>query len=162
MQPGDLVLIRPGARVPVDGIVRDGSSAVDESVVTGESMPQMRTTGDPVVAGSVNTSGRLIVEATVDGADTTVARIAEMVQNAQSSRARIQRLADRVCSVFVPAVLTIATLTVIANKKPDQTAWDFVQEVALTAKTTTVDVVPGAVSGETHLSRRWRFRSILG
>ncbi|MEE9213003.1 MAG: HAD-IC family P-type ATPase [Phycisphaeraceae bacterium] len=112
VQPGDRMLIRPGARVPVDGLVVDGSSDVDESVVTGESMPVTRSPGDPVVAGSVNTTGRLIVEATVDGHHTTIARIAELVQRAQSSKAGIQRLADRVCAVFVPAVLLIAVATV--------------------------------------------------
>ncbi len=112
VQPGDRMLIRPGSRVPVDGLVVDGSSDVDESVVTGESMPVTRSPGDPVVAGSVNTTGRLIVEATVDGHHTTIARIAELVQRAQSSKAGIQRLADRVCAVFVPAVLLIAVATV--------------------------------------------------
>ena len=112
VQPGDRMLIRPGSRVPVDGLVVDGSSDVDESVVTGESMPVTRSPGDPVVAGSVNTTGRLIVEATVDGHHTTIARIAELVQRAQSSKAPIQRLADRVCAVFVPAVLLIAVATV--------------------------------------------------
>ena len=112
VQPGDRMLIRPGSRVPVDGLVVDGSSDVDESVVTGESMPVTRSPGDSVVAGSVNTTGRLIVEATVDGHHTTIARIAELVQRAQSSKAGIQRLADRVCAVFVPAVLLIAVATV--------------------------------------------------
>ncbi len=112
VQPGDRMLIRPGSRVPVDGLVVDGSSDVDESVVTGESIPVTRSPGDPVVAGSVNTTGRLIVEATVDGHHTTVARIAELVQRAQSSKAGIQRLADRVCAVFVPVVLLIAVATV--------------------------------------------------
>ncbi|MCH8315612.1 MAG: cation-translocating P-type ATPase, partial [Planctomycetes bacterium] len=112
VQPGDRMLIRPGARVPVDGLVVDGSSDVDESVVTGESMPVTRSPGDPVVAGSVNTTGRLIVEATVDGHHTTIARIAELVQRAQASKAGIQRLADRVCAVFVPAVLLIAVATI--------------------------------------------------
>ena len=112
VQPGDRMLIRPGARVPVDGEVVDGSSDVDESVVTGESIPVTRSPGDPVVAGSVNTTGRLVVKATVDGHHTTIARIAELVQRAQSSKAGIQRLADRVCAVFVPVVLLIAVATV--------------------------------------------------
>jgi Cu+-exporting ATPase len=113
VQPGQRLLIRPGARIPVDGLVREGESAIDESVVTGESLPVTRRPGDPVVAGSVNTSGRLVIESTVSGRDTTVTRIAALVQQAQSSRAEIQRLADRVCAVFVPAVLTIATVTFI-------------------------------------------------
>ncbi len=114
VQPGDRMLIRPGARVPVDGVVVEGASDIDESVVSGESTPVRKAEGDGVVAGSVNTTGRLVVEATVDGHHTTVARIAEMVQRAQTSKANIQRLADRVCAVFVPAVLTIAAVTFAA------------------------------------------------
>jgi Cu+-exporting ATPase len=114
VQPGDRMLIRPGARVPVDGVVVEGASDIDESVVSGESTPVRKSEGDTVVAGSVNTTGRLVVEATVDGHHTTVARIAEMVQRAQTSKAHIQRLADRVCAVFVPAVLTIAAVTFAA------------------------------------------------
>ena len=112
VQPNDRMLIRPGARVPVDGEVVDGSSDVDESVVTGESIPVEKSVGDTVVAGSVNTTGRLVVKATVDGHHTTIARIAELVQRAQSSKADIQRLADRVCAIFVPAVLLIALATI--------------------------------------------------
>jgi Cu+-exporting ATPase len=112
VQPGQRVLIRPGGRVPVDGDVVEGASEVDEAVVTGESLPVRKGPGDAVVAGSVNTTGRLVVRATVDGRSTTVARIAELVQRAQGSKARIQGLADRVSAVFVPAVLLIALLTV--------------------------------------------------
>ncbi len=112
IEPGDRMLIRPGGRVAADGVVREGASEVDQSVVTGESIPVRKTPGDQVVAGSVNTTGRLVVEATVDGHHTTVARVAEMVQRAQASRARIQGLADRVCAYFVPAVLLIAVATV--------------------------------------------------
>ncbi len=108
---GDRILIRPGSRVPVDGQVIEGESEIDEAVVTGESAPVLRRAGDPVIAGSMNTTGRLLVEAAVDGRHTTVARIAEMVQRAQSSKANIQRLADTVSSVFVPTVLTIAAVT---------------------------------------------------
>ena len=111
IEPGARLLIRPGARVAVDGDVVEGSSEIDESLVTGESMPVLRQVGDHVVAGSMNTTGRLIVTATVDGRHTTVARIAEIVQRAQASKADIQRLADRVCAVFVPAVLVIAVAT---------------------------------------------------
>ncbi|MHC5025320.1 MAG: heavy metal translocating P-type ATPase [Planctomycetota bacterium] len=111
LSPGDRVLIRPGARIPVDGVVVRGASDVDESIVTGEPVPVPRGIGDEVIAGAINTSGRLIVEARVDGHSTTVARIAALVSDAQTSKARIQRLADRVCAIFVPAVLTIAALT---------------------------------------------------
>jgi Cu+-exporting ATPase len=112
VRPADRMLIRPGAGVPVDGIVVEGESEVDESVVSGESVPVPKSVGDPVVAGSVNTTGRLVVEATVDGRSTTVARIAELVQRAQASKADVQRLADRISAVFVPTVLTIALITI--------------------------------------------------
>ncbi len=111
--PGDLLLIRPGSRIAVDGAVERGESEVDESLVTGEPIPVSRCKGDSVVAGSMNTTGRLIVRATVDGTSTTVARIAELVNDAQSSKARIQRVADHVCSIFVPSVMSIALATVL-------------------------------------------------
>ena len=111
IEPGFRLLIRPGARVPVDGEVVEGSSEIDESLVTGESLPVLRQPGDNVVAGSMNTTGRLVMVATVDARHTTVARIAEIVQQAQASKANIQRLADRVCAVFVPVVLCIAAVT---------------------------------------------------
>ncbi len=111
IQPGGRLLLRPGGRVPVDGVVVEGETEIDESVVSGESMPVHKRPGDAVVAGSMNTTGRLVVEATVDGRHTTVARIAEIVQRAQASKAGVQKLADRVCAVFVPAVLAIAALT---------------------------------------------------
>ncbi|MHC4101002.1 MAG: heavy metal translocating P-type ATPase [Planctomycetota bacterium] len=113
IEPGQNLLIRPGARVPVDGVAIEGETEIDEAVVTGESLPVRKAVGDQVVAGSMNTTGRLVVEATVDGRHTTVARIAEIVQRAQASKARIQRLADRVCAVFVPAVLSIAAVTLL-------------------------------------------------
>lgn len=111
VQPGDWVLIRPGGRVAVDGVVVEGESEVDEAVVTGESLPVHKVVGEHVVAGSVNTTGRLVIEATVDGRHTTVSRIAELVRQAQTSKAEIQRLADRISSIFVPTVLTIGLFT---------------------------------------------------
>ncbi len=113
VKPGDRILIRPGDRIPVDGIVVGGESDVDESVVTGESLPVPKARGDVVVAGSLNDVGRLVVECSIDGRHSTVARIAELVQRAQASKANVQRLADRVCAVFVPAVLTIAAATLL-------------------------------------------------
>ena len=107
------LIIRPGGRIAVDGIVVEGQSAVDESIVTGESLPVEKSVGDTVVAGSINTNGRLIVKTTVDGRNTTVARIADLVQKAQTSRAPVQRLADRISSVFVPTVLFLALITVL-------------------------------------------------
>jgi Cu+-exporting ATPase len=113
IRPGDRILVRPGGRVPVDGLIVDGEAEVDESVVTGEALPVRKMRGDSTVAGSLNMTGRLVIEAEVDGRHTTVSRIARLVQQAQASKANIQRLADRVCAVFVPAVLTIAAVTMI-------------------------------------------------
>ncbi|MAD78725.1 MAG: hypothetical protein CMJ51_05080 [Planctomycetaceae bacterium] len=113
LEIGDHLQVRPGGRVPVDGTVIDGRSEIDESLVTGEPLPVNRAGGDPVIAGTVNGSGRLVIEATVDGRHTTVARIAELVQGAQSSQAPIQRLADRVSAVFVPTVISIAAASVL-------------------------------------------------
>jgi Cu+-exporting ATPase len=110
---GCRMVIRPGGRIGVDGVVIEGRSAVDQSIVTGESVPVEKGPGDRVVAGSMNTVGRLIVETSVDGRHTTVTRIAELVQRAQSSQAPIQRLADQVASIFVPLVLAIAALTLL-------------------------------------------------
>ncbi len=111
VRPGDLLLVLPGDRVAVDGTVVQGATSIDESLITGEPLPKDKTVGDAVVAGGLNTSGRVVIQATSDGRDTTVARIAEVVRDAQASKARISRLADRVCAYFVPAVLLIAAVT---------------------------------------------------
>ncbi len=113
LQVGDRFQVRPGDRIPVDGDIVDGRSEVDEALVTGEPLPVARTPGDRVVAGTVNGSGRLVVEAIVDGRNTTVARIAQLVQAAQASQAPIQRLADRVSAIFVPLVIGIAATSVL-------------------------------------------------
>jgi Cu+-exporting ATPase len=110
---GDLVLVRPGEKVPVDGVVRDGRSAVDESMITGESMPVTKEPDDEVIGGTLNTSGAFRFEATRVGRDTVLAQIVRLVQDAQGSKAPIQRLADLVTSYFVPAVLAIAALTFV-------------------------------------------------
>jgi len=110
---GDLVRIRPGERVPVDGEVIEGASAVDESMLTGESLPVEKAPGAPVVGGSVNRTGSFVFRATRVGAETTLARIVRLVEEAQGSRAPIQRLADRVAAVFVPVVLVIAAATFV-------------------------------------------------
>jgi len=111
IEPGDFMLVRPGERIAVDGEVVNGASTVDESIVTGESMPVQREAGSKVIAGSLNQTGRLVVRAETSGLDTTVSRIAEMVRSAQSSKAEIQRLADSISSIFVPSVLGIAAIT---------------------------------------------------
>jgi P-type Cu+ transporter len=113
VEEGMKLLVRPGSRIPVDGHVIDGASEVDESIVTGEPLPVAKTKGDILIAGSMNTSGQLILITNVDGRHTTVSRIAQLVTNAQSSKAGMQRLADKVSSVFVPIVLAIAFVTVI-------------------------------------------------
>jgi Cu+-exporting ATPase len=110
IQVGDRLRIRPGEKVPVDAIVRDGRSALDESMVTGESMPVTRAVGEKVVAGTLNQTGALIVEAERVGRDTMLAQIVEMVAAAQRSRAPIQRMADQVAAWFVPAVIVTALL----------------------------------------------------
>ncbi len=113
VQRGDRLRVRPGEAVPVDGTVIDGRSAVDESLVTGESMPVTKTTGDPVIGGTINGSGALMMEAEKVGIDTMLARIVAMVSEAQRSRAPIQRMADKVAGIFVPVVIVIAIIAVI-------------------------------------------------
>ena len=113
VRTGDHLQVRPGGRVPVDATVIEGESDIDESLMTGEAIPVLRGPGDSVVAGTTNTTGRLLIEATVDGRHTTVARIARLVQHAQASKAPIQRLADFVSSIFVPTVLAIALITLL-------------------------------------------------
>ena len=107
----DLVRIRPGERIPVDGVVIDGTSTVDESMLTGESMPVEKAPGAAVAAGTVNRTGSFVLRATRVGPETTLARITRLVAEAQGSRAPIQRLADRVAAVFVPIVLVVAAVT---------------------------------------------------
>ena len=111
---GDVVLVRPGEKIPVDGLVRDGRSAVDESMVTGEPIPVTKDPGAEVIGGTLNTSGSFRFEATRVGRDTVLAHIVRLVQEAQGSKAPIQRLADLVTSYFVPAVLAIAAFTFVA------------------------------------------------
>jgi P-type Cu+ transporter len=108
---GDLLRIRPGEKVPVDGVVTEGRSSVDESMVTGEPIPVEKTTGDKVVGGTINGTGSLVMKAERVGSATLLAQIVKMVSEAQRSRAPIQRLADRVASYFVPAVLAAAAIT---------------------------------------------------
>jgi heavy metal translocating P-type ATPase len=111
---GDLLRVRPGEKVPVDGVVTEGRSAVDESTITGEPMPVTKEAGAKVIGGTVNTSGTFVMRAERVGADTMLARIVKMVAEAQRSRAPIQRLADVVAGWFVPAVIAVALLAFVA------------------------------------------------
>jgi Cu+-exporting ATPase len=110
VKPGDRLRVRPGEGVPVDGVILEGASAVDESMVTGEPMPVEKTAGDRVIGGTLNTSGSFVLEAERVGAETMLAQIVKLVSEAQRSRAPLQRLADRVATYFVPAVIAIAVL----------------------------------------------------
>jgi Cu+-exporting ATPase len=109
--PGDLFVVRPGEKIATDGVVRSGASAVDASLITGESVPVDVASGSPVTGATVNTSGRLLVEATRVGSETTLAAMARLVSEAQTGKAPIARLADRISGVFVPVVLVIAVVT---------------------------------------------------
>ena len=111
---GDMVLVRPGERVPVDGEIVSGASAVDESMLTGEPMPVLKQAGDRVVGGTINGTGAFRYRATTVGVDSVLARIVRMMKEAQGTRAPMQRLADRVSGVFVPVVLSIAIVTFVA------------------------------------------------
>ncbi|MBP6876104.1 MAG: copper-translocating P-type ATPase [Candidatus Eisenbacteria bacterium] len=108
---GDLLAVKPGESIPVDGVVAGGNSSVDESMLSGESLPIDKSPGDPVFGGTVNLTGRIKMQATRVGADSVIARIIRLVRSAQGSRAPIQRLADRVSAFFVPGVLAIALVT---------------------------------------------------
>jgi Cu+-exporting ATPase len=114
LRVGDVVVVRPGDRVAVDGEVVEGRSHVDESLVTGESLPVAKGPGARVTGGSVNAEGRLVVSTTAVGAETTLARIIRLVESAQAAKAPVQRIVDRVSAVFVPAVLLVAGLTFLA------------------------------------------------
>jgi len=108
---GDLVVVRPGEKVPVDGVVREGASALDESMLTGESIPVEKRAGDPVIGATLNKTGTFRFEATKVGKDTVLAQIIKLVEEAQGSKAPIQRMADHVASIFVPTVIGIAAVT---------------------------------------------------
>ncbi len=111
LKVADRVLVRPGDRIPVDGVVVEGRSSVEESMITGEPLPVLRQTGDKVIGGTLNVDGRLIVRVTKVGSETALAQIIRLVDQAQSSKAPVQHLADKVAAVFVPSVLALALLT---------------------------------------------------
>ena len=114
VQKGDRLLVRPGDRIPVDGIVIEGESEVDESMLSGEPLPVHKGPGDEVIGGTTNQNGRLIIKATKVGAETALAQIVQLVERAQSSKPPVQQLADKVSAIFVPAVLAIALVTGVA------------------------------------------------
>lgn len=113
VQLKDLVIVRPGERVPVDGLIREGHSQLDESLITGESLPVDKNIGDKVIGGSVNSNGTLLIETTAIGGESTLARIVRLVENAQAAKAPVERLVDRVSAIFVPIVILIALATII-------------------------------------------------
>jgi len=115
LRVGDRVVVRPGEKVAVDGVIVEGRSAVDASIITGESLPVEVDEGDDVVGGSINTVGRLVVEARAVGSDSQLARIAQMVEEAQTGKADVQRLADKVSGIFVPVVLVVAAVTLVTH-----------------------------------------------
>lgn len=108
---GDLIIVKPGTKIPVDGVIVDGNSFVNESMITGESMPVQKKVGDSVISGTINTNGSFIFKATRVGSETLLAQIIKMVEEAQASKAPIQALADKISAIFVPIVLVIAFLT---------------------------------------------------
>ena len=111
VRPGDLVLVRAGETIPVDGIIHMGGASVDESMITGESLPVQKLAGADVIGGTVNLDGRLVVETRMIGAETTLSRIIRLVASAQASKAPVQALVDRVAAIFVPVVLVLAAVT---------------------------------------------------
>src|SRR5262245_56167423 len=131
----DEVIVRPGERLPVDGVVSSGSSAVDESMLTGEPVPAAKSAGDRVIGGTIDRTGSIAYRATTVGADSVLSQIVRLMRDAQGSRAPIQRLADRVSAVFVPTIIGIAVLTFIT--------WYFVADSAplLRAFTASISVL---------------------
>jgi len=113
VQVGNLILVRPGERIPVDGVIRQGYSSIDESMITGESIPAEKKVGDEVIGATINKTGSFQFEATKIGKDTTLAQIVRLVEEAQGSKAPIQRLADVIASYFVPAVISVALVTFV-------------------------------------------------
>src|SRR6185295_612149 len=131
---GDILRVRPGEKVPVDGVVVEGHSSVDESMVTGEPIPAEKTTADRVTGGTVNATGTLLFRAERVGRDTLLAQIVRMVGEAQRTRAPIQRLADRIAAYFVPAVVVVAALAFAAWSTwgpPPRLAFALVNAVAV-------------------------------
>ncbi|WP_414728427.1 copper-translocating P-type ATPase, partial [Zhongshania aliphaticivorans] len=113
IRSGDLVIVKPGEQIPVDGVIKEGASHIDESMLTGENLPVSKDVGDKVTGGAINADGVLLIETTAIGSESTLSRIIRMVENAQAAKAPIQRLVDQVSAVFVPVVLVIALATLV-------------------------------------------------
>ncbi|MFI8383957.1 heavy metal translocating P-type ATPase [Pseudomonas sp. NPDC079086] len=113
LQLGDTIVVKPGERFPVDGVVKEGQSDADEALISGESLPQPKQPGDSVTAGAINGEGRLLIETTALGAETVLSRIIRLVEDAQAAKAPIQKLVDKVSRIFVPSVLLIALATLV-------------------------------------------------
>ena len=113
IQPGDILVVKPGNQIPVDGTVTEGSSFVDESMITGEPIPVEKVTGTPVFSGTVNQKGSLRIIAEKVGSETVLSHIIKMVQEAQGSKAPVERLTDKIAGIFVPVVISIAVITFI-------------------------------------------------
>ncbi|MGB0389137.1 MAG: HAD-IC family P-type ATPase, partial [Ardenticatenaceae bacterium] len=113
VQVGNILLVRPGSTIPVDGRIVEGRSAIDESMITGESLPVNKTMGDEVIGSTINKTGAFKMETTAVGKGTVLAQIVRLVEDAQGSKAPIQRLADYIASIFVPIVLGIAAVTFV-------------------------------------------------
>jgi Cu+-exporting ATPase len=111
VREGDMIVVRPGEKIAADGVVAEGTSSIDMSMVTGESVPVDVVVGDSVTSATVNMNGRIVVRATRVGAETTFARMAKLVREAQATKAPVQKFADKVSSIFVPTVFVISGLT---------------------------------------------------
>jgi Cu+-exporting ATPase len=155
---GDIVVVRGGDRVPVDGLIRAGSSSLDESMLTGESLPVDKAPGDRVSAGSINGPGRLDVETRAVGAETMLARIIRLVEEAQSAKAPIQRLVDRVAAVFVPIVLVVAAVTVtgwfLAGASPETALINAVSVLVIACPCALGLATPAAIIAGTGVAAR--------
>ena len=153
-----IVVVRPGERLPVDGLVTEGRSDIDESLITGESLPVPKGPGDRVTAGSINGDGALAVRTTAIGAETTLARIIRLVESAQAEKAPIQRLVDRVSAVFVPAILVIAALTLagwfIAGAPAERAILDAVAVLVIACPCALGLATPAAIMAGTGVAAR--------
>ena len=114
VRPGDILSVRPGEKIPVDGIIVEGYTTVDESMVTGESLPVEKTAGDEIIGATINKNGAILFKATKVGEETFLAQIIRMVEEAQGSKAPVQELADKVTGYFVPAVIAISAVTFLS------------------------------------------------